>query len=318
MAQYTVINSQNVKAIIATYNLGKLLSFKLLSGGSENTNYAVITESGKYVLTICEQKSIEEATELANLLEYLALHNFSTSKIILTRTNKAISQWNGKPVMVKEFIEGKIIEDLPNNLIEFLGKELGKLHKVEAPKYLPKSIGYDKNHFHEVEKYAPNSQFYLWLNEVHQYIEKHISQDLPKVLIHSDLFYSNIIVSTDERSATIMDFEEATYYFRVFDIGMTIIGVCAKGEKIDLTKVKLLLKGYAKEINLTKTEIDCLKAFTVYAAAAMSFWRHKNFNYTNPDSKMKDHYLALKNLADNVRTLPDDCFRSFNGCNDRD
>ena len=109
-----------------------------------------------------------------------------------------------------------------------------------------------------------------------------------------------------------MDFEEATYYYRVFDLGMTIIGVCTKGEIIDLLKVNSLLKGYTKEINLTITEWDSIKAFTVYAAAAMSFWRHKNFNYTNPDPKLKDHYLALKNLADYTRALPDDCFREFN------
>jgi len=310
MTQYTVINSENVKAIIATYNLGKLLSFELLSGGSENTNYVLITESGKYVLTICEQKSAREATELANLLEYLAQRNFSTSKIVRTRTNKAISLWNGKPVMIKGFLNGKIIEELPNNLIEFLGKELGKLHKIDAPEHLPKTIGYDKDHFYEVEMYAPNSQFHLWLNDIHDYIDKHIGSDLPKALIHSDLFYSNIVVSDDELSATIMDFEEATYYYRVFDLGMTFIGVCAKGEKIDFAKTKSLLKGYREEINITKTELHCLKAFTVYAAAAMSFWRHKNFNYTNPNPKLKNHYLALQNLADHVRALPDFWFLS--------
>lgn len=312
MAQYTVLSDQNIRSIIATYNLGELHSFKILSGGSENTNYLVVTQSGKYVMTICEQKSAQEAGELANLLEHLAYHNFSTSKIVRNSTNEAIALWNGKPVMVKTFLEGKIIEDLPENLVVLLGRELGRLHQIEAPEYLPKIISYGKEHFYEVENYAPNSQFNLWLYEVRDYIEKHISPNLPKALIHSDLFYNNIIVSDDERSATIMDFEEATYYYRVFDLGMTVIGVCAIGETIDLAKASSLMKGYTEETNLTKTEWDCLKAFTVYAAASMSFWRHKNFNYTNPEPKLKDHYLALKNLADYTRELPDDCFQEFN------
>ncbi|WP_027078818.1 hypothetical protein [Maribacter antarcticus] len=68
--------------------------------------------------------------------------------------------------MVKEFLEDEIIENLPNNLIEFLGQELGKLQKIEAPEYLPKSIVYDKEHFYEVEEYTVNFQFHLWLYEV--------------------------------------------------------------------------------------------------------------------------------------------------------
>ncbi|WP_027078817.1 protein kinase family protein [Maribacter antarcticus] len=90
MIQYTVLNDQNVRAIMATYNLGELLSFKILSGRSENTNYLVITEIGKYVLTICEQKSAETTIELADLLEYLDHPNFSTLKIILNVTNKTV------------------------------------------------------------------------------------------------------------------------------------------------------------------------------------------------------------------------------------
>ncbi|WP_027078819.1 protein kinase family protein [Maribacter antarcticus] len=77
---------------------------------------------------------------------------------------------------------------------------------------------------------------------------------MPKVLIQSDLFYSNIVVSDDECSATLVDFEEATYYYRVFDMEMTIIGICAKEEIIDLAKVNSLLKGYAEEINMTNME----------------------------------------------------------------
>jgi homoserine kinase type II len=110
---------------------------------------------------------------------------------------------------------------------------------------------------------------------------------------------------------TIVDFEEASYYYRVFDIGMTIIGVCSGEEKLILKKAIHLLRGYSKEIQLIPRERDSLKAFIVYAAAAMSFWRHRNFNQTNPTSERADHYLALKNLADHVMGISDERFSSL-------
>ena len=76
--------------------------------------------------------------------------------------------------------------------------------------------------------YAPESTFYKWLKEIQKYIESYISTDLPKALIHSDIFYNNIIVNKDSEKATIMDFEEACYYYRVFDIGMMIVGTCCR------------------------------------------------------------------------------------------
>ena len=36
----------------------------------------------------------------------------------------------------------------------------------------------------------------------------------------------------DARRATIMDFEEASYYYRVFDIGMMFIGICCKEKNL--------------------------------------------------------------------------------------
>jgi Ser/Thr protein kinase RdoA (MazF antagonist) len=68
------------------------------------------------------------------------------------------------------------------------------------------------------------------------------------------------------------------------------------------------LKGYGQEIKLLDLELNALQAFTVYAGAAMTFWRHKNFNYTRPDSKLSNHYMGLKVLADYMADQPADCF----------
>ena len=308
MAQYTILAIQEVLDILAEYGISNLSSYKVLSGGSENTNYAVNTDDNKYVLTICEQKSEKKTRELTLLLEHLEAQDFATSKIIRTIKNEPIILWKDKPIMIKKFIEGKIEEDLSSHLLELIGKELGKLHKIKVPEYLPKQVSYGIEQFKKVEKYAADSPFDHWLKEKQNYLEPYLSLNLPKSIIHSDVFCDNVIISEDEKTVMIMDFEEAAHYYRVFDIGMSIIGLCSEEKKINLDKARHLLKGYQQEIQLLDTEINALQAFTVYAGTAMTFWRHMNFNYTKPDPKLTNHYLGLKVLADYMQGQSADCF----------
>ena len=308
MARYTSLTMHEIEAILANFTIKKISSFKVLSGGSENTNYLINAENDKYVLTISEQKSAKKARELAHLLEHLEKHHFETSKIIRNMSNEAVTIWNGKPIMIKKFIDGKILKDLPHHLIELIGKELGKLHKIEMPEYLPKQVGIGKEQFVNVEKYAANSLFDIWLKAKLAYVSPYFSSNLPKAFIHSDVFCDNVIISEDESSVTIMDFEDSAYYYRVFDIGMMIIGICGEGNTVNLEKARYILKGYCQEIQLLDIELNALKAFTVYAGAAMTFWRHLNFNYTKPDAKLSNHYLGLKVLTDYVAEQPADCF----------
>ncbi len=271
-----------------------------LSGGSENSNYTLTSEKGKYVLSICEQKSELEAGHLAFLLEHLQKHEYNTSRIIRNRNNDPISLWKRKPVLLKSYIEGDIIKDLSPNLLKLIGIELAKLHQVPSPNYLPDKLNYGKESFNKIKLYAQGSEFDQWLENILDYISPYFDQDLPRSLIHGDVFWNNVIINEDDQSVVIMDFEEATFYYRVFDIGMTIIGTCAEDITINLEKAGHLLEGYQNVIQLSDVEINSLRAFTVYAGASMTFWRHMNFNYVKPDPKLFNHYSELKKLTDSV------------------
>ncbi len=301
MAQYTTLNEIEVQDIANSYSLGKVLSFKVLSGGSENTNYCVTTGKGKFVFTICEQKTLQGAEELAQSLAHLATHNFATSEIIQTAKGENVHLKNGKPVLVKSYLEGKILEDFSPQLLQYLGAELGKLHKIPAPDYLPKIINYGMEYFEEVKDYAPDSAFYQWLLETKVYIQEFLSEDLPRALIHSDVFYSNVIVAADEQTAVIMDFEEATDYYRVFDIGMMIVGLCTENRTVNFTKANNILEGYQRVNPLSDLELKALPAATIYAATATAFWRHRQFNHVFPDVAQMKRYEEMRDVADFVR-----------------
>ena len=56
MAVYTKLSENQLKEFFSKYNLGKLLDYKEIREGIENTNYFIQTEKGKFILTLYEKR----------------------------------------------------------------------------------------------------------------------------------------------------------------------------------------------------------------------------------------------------------------------
>ena len=140
MEQSTSLNEIEIREILAKFDIHNISSFELLRGGSENTNYLVKSENGKYVLCIFEQKTEKNAKDLAHLLKHLEINNFNTSKLIYNSDSESVIIWKDKPIIIKTFIEGRIRKDFPPHLLKLTGRELAKLHQINAPEYLSNQL----------------------------------------------------------------------------------------------------------------------------------------------------------------------------------
>ena len=56
MAVYTKLDEKDINNILSNYSIGKLNSFKGIEEGIENTNYYLLVEEKKYILTIYERR----------------------------------------------------------------------------------------------------------------------------------------------------------------------------------------------------------------------------------------------------------------------
>ena len=295
---YSVLSYEDLEIILTNFQTGGLINFQKLQGGSANTNYRVKTQNGSYILTVCESKSIEESRVLAKVLEHLERNNFITSRIIRTRTNELYCTWNSKPVLLKSYLEGKIMEDIPNFYFISLGLQLSHLHTIPVPDYIPLRLPYGHHRFNELKNYEPGASFYRWLSKIEIEIRKTIkSKDVKWSLIHGDVFHNNVIISESEKEAVIMDFEECCYYPRIFDLGMFIIGTCCPDYKPDLDKIEVFLNNYNKNLPLSNLEIKLLSLFSAYAAASTAFWRYTQFNINHPTEHLKNSYRKMQDLA---------------------
>ena len=144
--------------------------------------------------------------------------------------------------------------------------------------------------------YGQDHPFLDWLEDFADYLEPYLTDDLARTLVHGDIFADNVIMDP-VRGPVIMDFEEATVYYRLFDVGMTIVGTCRAGARIDPAAREALVRGYREVISLSPAEVRALPAFVNYAAAAMASWRFWQFNVVQPEAGKREHYRELQALV---------------------
>ncbi len=312
MALYAQLDRSAVEGLSRRFGIDNITAFSVMDGGRENTSYCVETSSARYVLTLWDQKSLKQATNLANLLVYLTDRGIRTSRVVVPPKEPIVVLHDEKPVMLKRYVDGDVSANLTGNLLVQLGEEMARLHEIPAPSYLPQSFPYGRNHFPEVTNSNLGHAYIDWLSEKISYLQKSIPQHLPIALIHGDVFFDNVIVQGDQLMA-IIDFEEACHYYRGFDLGMAIVGACRDRKGISFEKAGRFIRGYEKQTNISSKERETLKTFAVYAAAATSFWRFRQYHLRRPEPQLYDKHVEMQTLADTISAYPDSSFTELFG-----
>ena len=307
MVIYTELTEKEIANFGELFNLGPVKDFHPLEGGSSNSNFLLITKKGNFVLTICEDRTIEQVRPLMELLQHLEAHNFHTSKVLKSRSGEFLLEIDNKPVYLKSYIEGLVPRKLSLTSLSYLGKMIAKLHKIQIFDSIPDAYAYWSNYFTEV--YTPSSShpYMDWLNQKSQFLEEHLPNDLPRGLVHGDIFTDNLVEGT-QGQLTIIDFEAVSHSPFIFDIGMALIGVCSEKNTISLRKAKALIKGYRQEREFNQMEKNSLKLFTIYSATAVAAWRFRQFHLKFPIPQKFNSYQQMVDIADSLFQMKNSVF----------
>ena len=119
MAIYTKLEEKDINNILSNYSIGKLKFFKGIQEGIENTNYYLLVEEKKYILTIYEKRVNPED-----------LPFFSELMTDLDNKNVTISDYKGKKLMIVSFLEGKAKQILTPNDCKQVGVEVARMHEI--------------------------------------------------------------------------------------------------------------------------------------------------------------------------------------------
>lgn len=302
MAKYTQLGADDIRFLAQRYKL-EVSDYSIIEGGAANSSFLVKANGNEYVLTISDDKPAEDVCDLAALLDHLAEYGFPTSRVVATGKGKKISSFQGKAVMVKEYIPGTTIRRIPKDGLFSLGLILGRLHRIPAPDFIPQSHSYGMHHFHHAFGLNFDEKFEDNLAQMGDQIKSEMPSGLPRGLIHADVFWDNVIFFNGELKALI-DFEDACNYYKVYDLASALFGTCVEEGKLNLNRASYIINGYEQIRVLEVKERKALKLSTVYAGVAISFWRYMKYNLYNPVENKRGSHRKSAEIAKRIDAIP--------------
>jgi len=308
MAVYTRLSENELTEFFSKYNLGKLLNYKEIKEGIENTNYFIQTEKGKFILTLYEKRVDEKDLPFfMSVMRNLFDKKFPSPEPIINKNGNYISEILGKKAAVVSFLDGSSKKNLtPNNCYE-IGIYTAKLHLITkglgGKRENKLSINSWRKIYNKVKKDC--AKIHPSLTEVVEKnldeIEKNWPHKIPSGIIHADLFPDNIFFKNNNLSG-IIDFYFSCNDYYAFEIAVCLNALCFEGIKENLsfnvTKAKKFIDGYSKIRKLEDKEKESLRILC--KGAAIRFLLTRVFDYINLTEgaivKIKDPIEYLKRL----------------------
>ncbi|TLS69163.1 homoserine kinase [Mariprofundus erugo] len=286
MSVYTELNSSDFTAILADYNLGQLHDFQGIAAGIENSNYFIITDSGRYVLTIFERMQAEELPYFMRLMKHLATNGLSCPDVMARHDGSLLFETNGKQGCIVSCLSGKTLDALNMAQLRSSGESLARLHLAGA----------------DFDEHRSNPTGPEWLaGKIAEVVEKTASiygrdaaelltdeltsqraldwSSLPRGVIHGDLFVDNILFDGDQASG-IIDFYYAHDAAFAMDIAITLNAQAVLLGDHDQQRMDAFLSGYEKLRPLQQQEREALPL--LLRLGALRFWVSRLYDAIYP------------------------------------
>jgi len=319
MAVYTKLNKENIDEILANYSIGQLKEFKGIEDGIENTNYFLLVDNKKYILTIYEKRVKEKDLPFfSDLMTGLDKENFKCPVPIKNNNNETISGYKNKSLMIVSFLEGKAKKILSPENCKTLGQEVARMHlitknfKIQRQNDL--SIRSWRKIFEQVKDKCINIHKDLpkLINSNLIDVEKNWPKNLPQGIIHADLFSDNIFFK-DNKFNGIIDFYFSCNDFYALEIAICFNALCFDGSKDNLsfnvTKARNFMSGYSQFRKLSDSEKESIKVMS--QGSALRFLLTRVFDAINTVEgaivKVKDpvEYLVRLEFHKNSKNFED-------------
>ena len=98
MAVYTDVPDDELRAFIADYDIGEVVSCKGIAEGVENSNFLLRTETGTFILTLYEKRvQPQDLPFFTALMEHLAAHGIACPTPVKGRDGAALRRLCGRP-----------------------------------------------------------------------------------------------------------------------------------------------------------------------------------------------------------------------------
>ena len=261
MAVFTKVSKEQIENFLNDYSIGSLISFEGIIDGIENTNYKLITTNQSYILTIFEKRvSTEDLPFFMSLQKNLVKHGFDCPLPIENNEGSAINKIADKHAAIISFLIGDKIK----NILPLHCKEVGSM--IARFTNITKSITHKRQNSMGLENWenifkkcmqSNNTNFSNYfdiLKEEFVYLKSNWPINLPKAIIHADLFKDNIFFIENKISGLI-DFYFSCEDFVAYELALTINAWCFdEKESFQNENYLSLIEGFKEYSSLNEDE----------------------------------------------------------------
>jgi homoserine kinase type II len=303
MAVHTRITSSELEIHLQNYQLGKLIDFAEIIEGIDNSNFLLITEKGKFILTIFESRiDKNDLPFFINFKLHLAKNGISCPRPVLDNAGLEIVELKGKKSAIVTFLSGATLksqEDGYYKNIEIIhcfevGKILAKMHLAAADFLIQRKndlgVSSFRSLFSKIEGLLENYQKDLREEILANlnFLETSWKFDLFGAATHLDLFPDNVFFDENKKLSGVIDFYFAANDALIYDFAIAVNAWCFD-EKNNFSEEKFsaMKRGYEEIRKFSEAEKKFLKIALVGAAMRFLLTRLHDMFFTPKDSLVK-------------------------------
>lgn len=275
MAVYTQLDSIQIQTFLQGFDVPALASFKGASDGVENSTFFLDLEDGSaWVLTLFETLKSAELPFYIDLLTFLHQQQLSVPCPLADKQGTVLQVLADKPALLFPRAEGAHLSQPNPAACAKVAVQLARMHVVTnhlaaQDNSNPRGLEWFQQVFTFVRPQLSSTDIDLIQQQLNL-LTQLTTQDLPKGIIHGDLFRDNVLFSGEDISALI-DFYNAGDGFLLLDVAIAFNDWCfdAKGGLLT-THAEAFLQSYQAVRPFTMMEQACWQE--MLQIAACRFW----------------------------------------------
>jgi homoserine kinase type II len=309
MAVYTEVSDAALRAFLTDFDLGELVAFRGIAEGVENSNYALRTSRGDYILTLYEKRvDPAELPWFLGLMEHLARRGITCPLPVHGRDGVGLRMLCGRHAAITTFLPGAWPRRVRTAHCAPLGAALAALHCAGAD-YAPtraNALG--------PAGWSPLLARSLSdgggaADDVSPGLGSELRGSLDRILaawpvalpvghIHADLFPDNVFFM-DRKVSGLIDFYFAATDLLAYDVAICLNAWCFEPDlTFNVRRGRALLRAYGAVRALRPAECDALPVLCQGAAIRFALTRLYDWINTPPGA-----LVTRKDPLDYVRRL---------------
>ena len=280
MAVYTEVSDDALAAFLAEYDIGTMVAFRGIAEGVENSNYALRTTGGDFILTLYEKRvDPADLPWFLGLMDHLAARGITCPLPVRGRDGAALRHLAGRHAAVTTFLPGVWPRQVRPEHCAPVGAALAALHQAGAdyPPVRANALG--------PAGWAPLLASSLaGADDVQPGLGAELQAALGRILaawpaglpvgpIQADLFPDHVVF-LDGHLSGLIDFYFAATDILAYDLAVCLNAWCFETDfSFNVTKARAMLRAYIAARPLSAAEQAALPVLCQGAAIRFALTR---------------------------------------------